>query len=388
MDCEIRALFRGAVGTEALARLESRRIRSAGLAQLVERQFCKLDVAGSIPAAGTKPRLLDRRLAKNINCLPACFRSPHQIMSRITLDDCERVFDRALASTSESEFSHVVMPLLDDYELLSMEFGRGSIFWRARVIEGSTYCNVSDLDYPPPSLARRGRLNDPGVPCFYVAAREETALAEVRATEGQLVQVAGYRVKNEAPVRLAIVGEYANVQKSGYMHFAGCDPNLTIARFLNSIPREEALKKIYIDKFFASILADSAASRNDYKFSRALGQLVYSKIHADGIAFPSVRDVGGFNVAVKSEPSDRSFHNVCCMIVRVGRRRRFGIAEYSIIRSAQRIDDEGNFVWLDDAKAGAIGMYGMNKEEFDSASKDPDDRNAMLHMIKNRRDRA
>jgi hypothetical protein len=25
----------------------------AGLAQLVERQFCKLDVAGSIPAAGT-----------------------------------------------------------------------------------------------------------------------------------------------------------------------------------------------------------------------------------------------------------------------------------------------------------------------------------------------
>jgi hypothetical protein len=26
---------------------------SAGLAQLVERQFCKLDVAGSIPATGT-----------------------------------------------------------------------------------------------------------------------------------------------------------------------------------------------------------------------------------------------------------------------------------------------------------------------------------------------
>ena len=35
----------------------------AGLAQLVERQFCKLDVAGSIPATGTVipslPRLHD-----------------------------------------------------------------------------------------------------------------------------------------------------------------------------------------------------------------------------------------------------------------------------------------------------------------------------------------
>jgi hypothetical protein len=32
----------------------------AGLAQLVERQFCKLDVAGSIPAAGTidQPNML------------------------------------------------------------------------------------------------------------------------------------------------------------------------------------------------------------------------------------------------------------------------------------------------------------------------------------------
>ena len=29
------------------------RLRAAGLAQLVERQFCKLDVAGSIPATGT-----------------------------------------------------------------------------------------------------------------------------------------------------------------------------------------------------------------------------------------------------------------------------------------------------------------------------------------------
>ena len=33
--------------------------RQAGLAQLVERQFCKLDVAGSIPATGTVPFVVE-----------------------------------------------------------------------------------------------------------------------------------------------------------------------------------------------------------------------------------------------------------------------------------------------------------------------------------------
>ena len=36
----------------------------AGLAQLVERQFCKLDVAGSIPAAGTTLPHLYARLMR------------------------------------------------------------------------------------------------------------------------------------------------------------------------------------------------------------------------------------------------------------------------------------------------------------------------------------
>ena len=44
-------------------------------------------------------------------------------------------------------------------------------------------------------------------------ARIETALAEVDAMEGQLVQLAGFRVKNESPIRLAVIGKYANVQK-------------------------------------------------------------------------------------------------------------------------------------------------------------------------------
>lgn len=305
-------------------------------------------------------------------------------MEPMTLDDCEQIFHQALSSESESAFCHAVDPLFKEYEILSLVFGRGSMFWRARVIESEIYPNLSDLDYPPASFARQGRLNDRGSPCFYIATREETALAEVRATEGQLVQLAGFRVKHEFPIRLAVVGEYANVQKNGYMHFPGRDPDMTIAKILNSMPHQEALKKLYIDKFFASVLADPDASENGYMFSRALGQAIYSRVGAEGIVFPSVQDRGGFNVAVQAEPSDRSFHNVSCLVVRAGKPRDFGLIEFSIVKSAERLDDDCNFIWLEGAEPDVIGMYNMSKEEFDMASRNPDDKNNILSVLHTR----
>lgn len=302
----------------------------------------------------------------------------------MTLDGCEEIFHQALSSESEAAFCHAVDPLFDEYEILSLQFGRGSIFWRARIVENEIYQNISDLDYPPARCARQGRLNDHGSPCFYIAARKETALAEVGATEGQLVQLAGFRIKNESPIRLAVIGEYANVQKNGYMHFAGCDPDMTIARILNSMPRHEALKKLYIDKFFASVLANPDASSNGYVFSRALGRAIYSRISAAGIVFPSVKDQGGFNIAVQAEPSDRSFHNVSCLVVRAGKPRKFGLVEFEIVKSAERLDDDWNFIWLEGANPDVIGMYNMSKEEFDAASHDPDDRNSLLNMLHSR----
>jgi hypothetical protein len=301
-------------------------------------------------------------------------------MSTISLDDCEKIFAQALSSKSESEFCQAVEPLFKVYQVLSLEFGRGSIFWRARIIESAIYSNLSELDYPPPECVKRGRLNDAGTPCFYISARKETALAEVGATEGQLVQLAGFRFLNEAPVRLVVIGEYSNVQKNGYMHFAGRDPDMTIAKILNAMPRNEALTHIYIDKFFASVLADPDASANGYMFSRALAQTIYSRNSSDAIVFPSVKDRGGFNIGVKAEQSDKSFHNVCCIVVRMGKARQFGVIEFNLQRSAERLDEDWNFIWLDGSAPDVIGVYNMTKEEYDSVSHAPDDRNNLLNM--------
>lgn len=123
----------------------------------------------------------------------------------MNLDDCDRIFNRARESSTEAEFCHVIEPLFQYYPVMSIELARGSIFWRARIIEADPYKHVDELDYPPAARAKRGRLNDKGAPCFYISNRKETALAEVRPEAGQRVQLAGFRILNEAPIFLAVV---------------------------------------------------------------------------------------------------------------------------------------------------------------------------------------
>lgn len=297
------------------------------------------------------------------------------------LDDCDRIFDVARAAPDEASFCHVIEPLFRYYPILSIELGRGNIFWRARIIETEPYRNVDDLDYPPSTVAGLGRLNDRGTPCFYISSRRETALAEVQAAAGQRVQLAGFRIMHEAPLTLAAIGEYANVEKNGYMHFVGSDPGLSIARGLNAMPVREAQRLIYIDRFFAAVLADPDASNNGYRFSRALGAAIHARNAASGIVFPSVRDPGGFNLAIKAKDSDRSFHNVCCLIAEIGKRRQFGFLDHVFVKSAERLDDEGNFVWKPEEQFWHMGVYNMTKAEFDAASLTLDDPNALLSML-------
>ncbi|HCR1216135.1 TPA: RES family NAD+ phosphorylase [Pseudomonas aeruginosa] len=298
----------------------------------------------------------------------------------MTLDDCESIFNEALKCTTEAQFCHAIAPLWDHYEILSVELGRGSVYWRGRTYSDNHYNSVSELKYPPAHLAGLGRLNDKGTPLFYAATSKETALAEIYATDGQKVQLAGFRVLVDKTLRLALIGEYSHVQKTGYIRLAGRDPDNTILRLLNNLPTHEAQKKIYIDKFFAHILSDPNAKNNDYMKSRALAAMVHSKHKFDGIAFPSVQDLGGYNIAVKPESYDQKLHNNCCAIIEVDRARSFPMTTFKIKNTAQQLDEDENFVWHKEQVDEIIGMYNMTEEEFEAAQASVGDRNSMLHV--------
>lgn len=283
----------------------------------------------------------------------------------MNLDYFETIFQKAIASQSEAEFCHQIELLLSHYEVISVEVGRGQLYWRARIIEGPIWENLSDLDYPPPEKARRGRLNDAGASCFYVSHHVETALREIEAQEGQLIQVAGFRVAHGQRLRSILIGEYANVQKQGYMRYGGTDPDQTINNLLFA-KKDKARSLLYIDKFFAHVLSDPNARASNYVLSRALGARLHAQVEADGIVFPSVRDVGGTNLAVQPKPSDRVFQNVACLMILVGKPRQFGFSDWQIVKSADGLDDDGKFTWPNKCETGGFTLYGLSKDEYDS----------------------
>lgn len=283
------------------------------------------------------------------------------------LDKFEDIFDQAEKSNSGAEFCHAIDPLFEHYKLLTLGIGRGTIFWRARLIKENPYNNISELSYPPANYSNTGRLNDKGVPVFYAATREETALAEINAEDGQLIQLAGFKVLPENTLLLSVVGEYSNVQKNGYIRFAGTDPDRTVLNIIRNLPHTKAVAKIYVDRFFAHILADPTASERNYIHSRALAHTIHSKAKADGIAFPSVKDHGGFNICIKSESTDQHLHNVACMVIKVNKCRRFGLIDYQLVSTADDLDENGNFQWYRQPKANRVAFYGMTKDEYEDA---------------------
>src|SRR5580765_5971602 len=237
-------------------------------------------------------------------------------MSDLSLDDCETIFGVACASDSQLEFQHAISPLLDFYEVLNFEFGRGTQFYRARTYESHPYANQSELSYPPSNLVGVNRLNDANTPCMYLAARKETAIAEIDATEDRLVQIAGFRIKPEEHIRFAVVGELSHIQKTGRMFSVGSAGVDGIEAHLNSMPYRRAQALIYIDRFFFSVISNNEANLNNYLLSRALGKSLLKASGADGIMYPSVKDDRGLNIAIPPNVADRAIHNTSCVLAR------------------------------------------------------------------------
>lgn len=280
----------------------------------------------------------------------------------MNLDDLDFLFEEALRSSDD--FINHLRKVLDHYKVLSLEFERGSVFWRARKIHDNAYKHIDDLDYPPKHLVNYGRMNEKGCPFFYLASRKETALAEINSKENDIIQLAGFKIRENEKLRIAVVGEFWNVFKTGYVKFLGKDPKGCINQLINSSPKNIALNLIYIDKYFSEILADKKASENQYLFTRTLSTELLKKGHARAIAYPSVKDQGAYNLAVEANESDKVFDNVICLTLEVKKIKKWGIYDHQVLSAAEGIDENGNFIWTDGTDFSSIPIYNFTEHEM------------------------
>lgn len=289
----------------------------------------------------------------------------------MTLDQCEVLFRAISNAQSLPEACLHLTRLFEYYKLVTIEIGRGNnTYWRARVAGPEPWPTIADMGYPPQHVAKCNRLNDAGSPCFYGATREVTALCEIAVDAGQYVQLAGFRVFDETPIRIAVIGELFHVYKTGYLRLVGTDPDGAINRAINSYDRPHAESLLFIDAFLASLLADASARDKDYMLSRAIAAMIYRDEKVDGIMFPSVRDNLGMNIALRAGSFDEKLHAVCCFHARIKRIRPFGFIGYEVLREVERLDDDEMPVWLDATSQSIRRHFNLSKAEFVAAGGD------------------
>ena len=285
----------------------------------------------------------------------------------MTLDECDRLFDAVQRASSPAEACHALTPLFEQYPVINIELTRGNIFWRARIANERPWSGIAEMGYPPASAVRPGRLNDEQSPCFYAATRESTALAEISVQPGNFVQIAGFRVKLETPLRIAVVGELYHVHKMGYLRLIGADPRRSMSRYLNEIGLDRGERVLYIDAFLASLLADANVNQTDYMLSRAVASMIYRNAEIDGIIFPSVRDLYGMNLALNPLPFDSKVHPVCCVHGRVRKLRPFGFVDFEVTSEAERVTSDGVLHWREPQPLPTRRFFNLTKEEYEAA---------------------
>lgn len=183
--------------------------------------------------------------------------------------------------------------LVTDRDRLSSLFGLtvspnkflDETFFRARVCEGLERFGVDEMGKPPPPVTSHGRANPFGIPYLYLASDQNTAVAEVRPSIGDLISVATFTVRE--PLSLADLR----------------DPRKSISPFQLD---EDRIRMLMRDRPYLSRLGDELSNpvlprdaQLEYLPSQYLCEFI-KHLGFDGVLYQSA--VGkGFNVAVFSD---------------------------------------------------------------------------------------
>lgn len=265
----------------------------------------------------------------------------------INIDDIEILCMRVLETNKPKEIEKRLKVLFKYHRLSALSIGDRTTFWRARKLEDrELFTNISELTCPPKKFTGAGRINDPKKPVLYISTRKETALAEINVEEGDSVQLAGLSIRDETELKMAVVGMYWSVSKNGSIPIALKDPNNKILGILNQkLSPENALKLVYIDKFFATVLADKKACESNYIHTRVLSKMLMQRNNSNALAYPSIKDEGAYNITIKAEVYDSLLENTSSSVAIVTKILKYGLYVCEVFKMATDINKEGHFIF-------------------------------------------
>ncbi|VVE31429.1 hypothetical protein PIN31115_03651 [Pandoraea iniqua] len=191
-----------------------------------------------------------------------------------------------------------IQRLVGAHPLLSLQWGPGQRFRRARRLsdDDALPARVEEIAWRS-GVATQGRANPAGFPVIYLADRRETAFREVGADDHRTV-VAEFIIREGNDIRIVPIGELGQIQRRGRGWLSG-DTSTMISGTLNACSLEEAQSLLITDMFLFECLTNA---QNDYGISSEVAVSIFDKMPiVSAIAFPSRRQHGGINLAVRTQ---------------------------------------------------------------------------------------
>lgn len=266
----------------------------------------------------------------------------------LQIDYAVNLTDKIKASTSESFIEEGIQFILDFYELINFNLSYTRPFLRARkTIDSKPFNSTSEIYYPPPEVTQAGRLNEPRVPFLYLSTTIDTALIEIGAKTGDIIQISGYSYKKE-PARLGLIGEIFRATKgtTGFIDKENANHISEAISKMGQQDRKMAIAYLFLDLFLDEIFRNPEASQQGYLHSRILSRLLLEKNKSiDGFIYHSVANYGAFNIALPYNKADKYLGLVNTILVRVIKGYPYGLYDVEIIKTPQKIDNKGNISW-------------------------------------------
>ena len=266
----------------------------------------------------------------------------------------------AFATGTRAAQHDTVRRLVDAHAITGMRWGRGWRYRRARILEsGETATNVRDLIWREGVPPKMGRANAPGFGVLYLSDRRDTALSEVRAVDDDVV-LSEFVIRPDLDMLVAPIGEMIRIQRTGRGFLAG-EESRRINDMINACERDAAKAMLITDAFLLRVLT---ASDDDYEQSSMVAMAIYDKLPGlTAVAFPSRRQLGGLNFAVRI---DRFWDMWGVAVVRRARATLLaeGIYALSKVRNATGITYASDLVWSEDMESEASGCFLLDPPWF------------------------
>lgn len=253
-----------------------------------------------------------------------------------------------LRGTVQSGRSHSVIrerlrEFLRNHDILGIGRSADQIWWRARRCDDQKpYSSLNKMIYPPNGTPDFGRAHLPNVPTLYASWNLPTALSEIGAQPGDMVQVITLRPIEKAEIPCHIVGEFRCYHASG-SSLVNSTKTTNHIQTLQHANQEKYLRSIFIDSVISELFRIQAKRPYEYKITATYADLILKA--KGGIMFPSVENDYAINLAVPAAIFDSQFEVLFTEVYEIKETYGFGLYQLKTLHSSREFVENGDINW-------------------------------------------